>query len=224
LPVSRFFLELYYTAFDVKEAQRRFVHTIAVPYPIEVLEIDIQPPLQASQFVVEPQPLEQSTDRHGFTHAQFVYRNLEKEQAYQFTIAYTRMTIEPSVAKQQSPLTSQPTSRQEVSRGSPLSSSWAALGILTGVVVVFASGAWLWTSRQRHRATKATSEEPLPHQHQELTAASLLQPESQKAQGYYPDGVLTQPSSQAPNFCSNCGRKLQSLDRFCAGCGRPLRE
>jgi cytochrome c oxidase cbb3-type subunit 3 len=223
LPVPRFFIELYYTAFDVKEAQRRFVHTVAIPYPIEILEIDIQPPLQASQFVVAPQPMEQNTDRQGFTHAQFVYRNLDKEQVHQFTIAYTRMTTEPSVAKQQPLPTSQPTSPQGVARGSPLSSPSAALGILTGVVVVFASGAWLWTNRQRHRATEATSEEPVPYQHQELTAASLSHPESQEAQGSNPNVALTPPSSQVPNFCSNCGHKLQSLDRFCAGCGRPLK-
>jgi hypothetical protein len=167
--------------------------------------------------------MEQNTDRQGFTHAQFVYRNLEKEQPRQFTIAYTRMTPEPSVAKQQPLPASQPTSAQSAARGSPLSSPAAALGILAGVVVVFASGAWVWTSRQRHRTAEATSEEPIPYQPQELSAAALSPPEIQEVQGSNPDVALTQPSSQVPNFCSNCGHKLQSLDRFCAGCGRPLR-
>jgi hypothetical protein len=167
--------------------------------------------------------MEQNTDRQGFTHAQFVYRDLDKEQAHRFTISYTRMTTEPSVAKQPPLLTSQPTSSQGVARGSPLSSPSAALGILAGVVAVFASGAWLWTSSQRQRAAGTTPEEPLPYQHRELTAASLSHPESQKQQGSNPDVALTQPSAQVPNFCSHCGRKLRSPDRFCTGCGRPLR-
>jgi hypothetical protein len=33
-----------------------------------------------------------------------------------------------------------------------------------------------------------------------------------------------EPSSDAVNFCPQCGRRAGPDDLFCAGCGRPLRE
>jgi hypothetical protein len=72
------------------------------------------------------------------------------------------------------------------------------LGILAGAAVAFGGSVWLWTGYQRRRTAPPA----------------------------YPTEIYTgeQEAISVPNFCANCGTKLQSWYRFCSGCGRTLRS
>ena len=79
--------------------QRAFVYPAPTTYPIELFEVDIQQPLKATAFTLNPTPMERMTDNQGFTYHRFTYRDVGKGQSQTFTIAYTKPRL-PSVSKQ----------------------------------------------------------------------------------------------------------------------------
>jgi hypothetical protein len=72
------------------------------------------------------------------------------------------------------------------------------LGILAGAAVAFGGSVWVWTGYQRRR----------------------------KARPSYPTEIYTgeREASGVPNFCTNCGTKLQPGYRFCPSCGSAVRS
>ena len=126
LPVPRFFVEFYYNPFTTSGPEKRFVYPAPTTYPIDLFEVDIQQPLQAGAFTVDPPSMERTTDKEGFTYHQFTSRNIEKGQSQTFTIAYIKTATTPSVAKQQS--TSQPAEKARARSDTTL----VSLGIFAG--------------------------------------------------------------------------------------------
>ena len=90
LPVPRFFVEFYYNPFTTSGPEKRFVYSAPTTYPIDLFEVDIQQPLKATAFTVDPPSMERTTDKEGFTYHQFTYRDVGKGQSQTFTIAYTK--------------------------------------------------------------------------------------------------------------------------------------
>lgn len=203
LPVPRFFIEFYYAPFQTQQADKHFVYPIAAPYPIELLEVDIQQPDKATAFVTEPLPMEQVTDRQGFMHAQFVYRNLAAGETRQFAVTYTRTTTEPSVSKQQ-PMSS-PSSAESPPR-SVLGRPQVAFLILAILAVIFAAFAWIWTHRR-------TAQDSHPG-----GAAAAAMPTART-----PPPAAPTARPEQPNFCSQCGHQVGPGHHFCARCGHALR-
>ena len=202
LPVPRFFLEFYYNPFTTTGAAKRLAYTVALPYPITVLEVDVQQPSQSSEFVLTPPPAESSTDERGLTYHQFVYHNVAAGQGPTFTIAYTKTARTPSVAQRQMqpqpPAPMHPTQvrvRRALVGGS----------VLVGAIVLCIGWAWL-TRRSRSRARSVASEAVPPGSLAEAFVA-LVQHEAT-------------PVAAPVNFCTDCGRKLLPEDRFCADCGK----
>ena len=75
--------------------KKRFVYPAPTTYPIELFEVDIQQPLKATAFTLDPTPMERMTDNQGFTYHQFTYRDVGKGQSQTFTIAYTKTATTP---------------------------------------------------------------------------------------------------------------------------------
>lgn len=199
LPVPRFFIE-FYIPLQASKANKRFMYNVTASYPIELLEVDIQQPTQATAFVTEPASMEQATDRQGFTHYQFAYRDLAAGETQQFTVTYTRTVAAPSVTKQQ-PLSAPAT--PEAAPRSPLSTPHIAFFTLAVVALLFTGFAWVWTQRQRRRGDPVTTSIP----------AQTI-----------PDPSISLPTtlSVPRNFCSQCGNKIHPEHRFCARCGNAL--
>lgn len=205
LPVARFFVEFYYNPFPVG-TDKRFTYVAPVTYPIELLEVDIQQPLRATNFTTEPRPISQETDAQGFTYYRFVYHDLGAGDTRSFTASYTKTAAGPSVAKRQP----EPEVIQQPRTAA--STMVLALGMLAGVVVVFGGGAILWTGYQRRRQGSPIRQN-LP-----LLPQAVARPSAQDTFAPMP----TASGASMPNFCSNCGAKWQPAYRFCPGCGRPL--
>jgi hypothetical protein len=214
LPVPRFFVELYYNPFTTSGPEKRFFYPAPTTYPIELFEVDIQQPLKATAFTLDPAPMARVTDNQGLTYHQFTYRNVDKGQSQIFTIAYTKTATTPSVSKQQP--TSQPTAGARARSDNTL----VVLSILAGAIVLFTGCAWLMQRAQR--PYMAAPPAPVPSVSMADTLLSLLQEETQ------PQGTVevppTLPQTRTINFCANCGRKLLPDDRFCSECGKPIKR
>ena len=214
LPVPRFFLEFYYNPFTASRAEKRFTYTTPTPYPIEVLEVDIQQPLQATNFTLEPASMEHLTDKQGFTYHQFAYRDITKGQSQTFTVSYSKTVFTPSVPKQQP-------APQSPKNARPLSNTaFVSLSILAGAILIFAVWAW-WLRGSQPQHMPATSSAP------ESTSTpsaflALLQEDVQIQE----TGVTTpaQPQTRVVNFCAHCGHKPLPNDRFCSECGKPIKR
>jgi hypothetical protein len=214
LPVPRFFVEFYYNPFTTSGPEKRFVYPAPTTYPIDLFEVDIQQPLKAGAFTVDPPSMERTTDKEGFTYHQFTSRNIEKGQSQTFTIAYIKTATAPSVAKPQS--TSQPAEKARARSDTTL----VSLGIFAGAILLFAGYAWLTQRSQRQPMPATTSPGPSAARSDALIA--LLQDDAppQETEGVSP----TLPQTRTINFCANCGRKLLAEDRFCSACGKPIKQ
>jgi mono/diheme cytochrome c family protein len=198
LSSPRFFVEFYFDPLG-SDANKHFTYTFSTPYALGHLEVDVQEPLRATNFTTDPQSMRQGKDEQGFTRHLFAYDNIARGEAKSFTIAYTKTATGPSIAKSQPEpeVASQP----RRTRNTMLMASV----FLAGAIVLVGGGAWFWTTYQRRR--KATLQTQVP--------SHAAQP-----RGSVPDI----PAANHPNFCSNCGRKLQPTYRFCPGCGGPIRQ
>jgi len=214
LPVPRFFLEFYYNPFPASGAEKRFTYTLPMPYPVEGLEVDIQQPLKATNFTLDPAPMEHLTDKQGFTYHQFAYHDIAPGQPQAFTISYTKTVPTPSVRKQQ-PAPQRPRNVHPLSRDALVS-----LSILAGAIVIFAGWAW-WVRGSLSRHVRDTSSAPKSTPTPSAFLA-LLQEDVQllEAPGTTPD----QPHPLVVNFCTQCGHNLLPDDRFCSGCGNPIKR
>jgi len=214
LPVPRFFLEFYYGPFTASGAEKRFTYTMPTPYPIEVLEVDIQQPLKATNFTLDPAPMERLTDNQGFTYHQFAYRDIGADQPQTFTISYTKTVPTPSVPKQQ-PAPQRPRNVRQLS-GNVL----VSLSILAGAILIFAGWAWLLRgSQSRHIPVASSAPRPTPTPSAFL---ALLQEDVQRQETT--DATPVQLQTRVVNFCAHCGHNLLSDDRFCSGCGKPIKR
>ncbi len=192
LPVPRFFLEFYYDPWQAQTTEKRFAYTFSLPYPIAHLEVDIQQPLAATNFVTEPSATVHSTDSRGFTYHQFVYRQLKKGQVLTFPVRNVKPTPTPSLPK------ARPSSPAPVAAPGVQDYTVFAFGMLAVTVVLFSGGVFLWRRYQRRL------------------------PSTRASRGSEPGAARTPARPSRPNFCTNCGRRLQPQYRFCPGCGKAL--
>jgi mono/diheme cytochrome c family protein len=202
LPTPGFFVEFYYDPL-VAGTDKRFSYAFPTTYAIDRLEVDIQQPLRATNFVTDPQPMRRGTDTQGFSHHWFVYRNVRRNETKKFTISYTKTVAGPSITKRQP----EPTVADQPPTAT--NTTMIAVGLLVGAAVVVGGGIFLWMGYQRRRNAM-----PLP---QDQASRTQMQPPDLPAAG------SERVAGDGPNFCSNCGYKLQSAYRFCPGCGRALR-
>ncbi len=214
LPVPRFFVEFYYNPFTTSGIEKRFVYPTPTTYPIEVFEVDIQQPLKATSFALDPSPMERLTDNQGFTYHQFIYRDVREGQSPTFTISYTKTVPTPSVPKPQP--TPQPTEKERPRADHTL----VSLGILAGAILLFAGWAWLVRGSQRRpRSATAPSSQPVSMSD---TLLAVLQEDTQTH--ITANASPTPQQTRVINFCAHCGRKLVPDDRFCSGCGKPIKR
>jgi mono/diheme cytochrome c family protein len=216
LPVPRFFVEFYYNPFTTSGAEKRFVYPAPTTYPIELFEVDIQQPLKATAFTLDPAPMERMTDNQGFTYHQFTYRDVGKGQSQIFTIAYIKTVTTPSVSKQQP--TPQPTEKARTRSDNTL----VVLSILAGAILLFAGCAWLIQRSQRQHMPTTTA--PAPSVPMSDTLLALLRDDAQPQETARADVPPMLSQTKAINFCANCGRKLLPDDRFCSECGKPIKR
>ena len=196
LPAPRFFAELYYDPFETSGDAKRFSYTFEAPYPIAQLDVDIQKPYTASEFVTEPPAMAQESEGRDTTYHRFSYRGVAAGQPMTFTVSYVKTDPQPSVPKAASEPPAGPATQ------GPQDRMLIYAGILAGVTAAYLLVALLWTAYQRRQAAVTPPETPL----RPSTASYSPPPEA----------------PAAASFCSHCGRALDADYAFCPGCGHAV--
>ena len=196
LPSRRFFAELYYDPFETSGDTKRFSYTFRAPYPIGQLDVDVQQPYTASDFVIEPPAMAQESEGRDTTYHRFVYRDMAPGQEETFAVSYVKTDEQPSVVKADDPQT------DGADHKGPQDRKVIYSAVLAGVIAVYVLATLLWVAYRRRRAP--------------FTAAKPAT---------LPIAAAPMPAPAAPattNFCSQCGRALNTDYAFCPGCGHAI--
>ncbi|MHB1133941.1 MAG: zinc ribbon domain-containing protein [Chloroflexota bacterium] len=82
---------------------RDIAYTVRAPGAVEVLEVEVQKPLRASNFALAPAASASRTDSKGFQYQRFDYTNVAVGAEFTYKITYEKPDAEPSVPPQGSP-------------------------------------------------------------------------------------------------------------------------
>ena len=194
LPARRFFAELYYDPLETSGDTKQFGYTFRAPYPISQLDVEVQQPYTASDFVVEPPAMAQESEGRDTTYHRFAYRGVSPGQETAFAVSYVKTEAQPSVPKADN------AEAAGTAHRGPQDRKLIYFGVLAGVAGAYVLATLLWTVYRRRR-TPTPEPEPGP----------LPLPPTPPAAG---------PGEAA--FCSQCGRVLNTDYAFCPGCGHPI--
>ncbi len=100
LPFPNFYLSFHYKPFEGKGPLRQFNYDLKTNHEIRKLEIEIQEPLRAKEFVIGPPKLELENNKEnkkGFNHYLYTFMNPLKGGIIPFKISYKKEDNMPSV-------------------------------------------------------------------------------------------------------------------------------
>lgn len=166
---------------------------------VDQVTLEIQQPLQASNFVITPATQTTRTAPDGFKYFVLQFSNLAAGQTISAQAQYTKTDPHPSVRPQAAPPPA------PVATSAPASDATSAIFVLMGVVSVGLAGVigfFLWQQRSREIETTAPRK-----------SAKHFQRERRRARGM--------PSASV--FCTQCGNPLSADDNFCPKCGAKRR-
>lgn len=199
-----FFFEYYYPL-PSSGSQKQFSFVLNPYQDIQTLSMEIQEPLKAESFTLEPAAATSRSDNGGFTFWQYPDRAVKQGEEVRIQTRYTKTDPNPSVAREGETADQPGTSNENAAAPPTVDVPTTGLGItLIGVVLVVA----LWFLRHRIRPSEAPPAAP-------VTAVTKAERNIQP--------VVVMESGQA-QFCTNCGHSVGSRVNYCPYCGTKVRR
>lgn len=209
---AHIFYEYYYTAFAAGEPDRAFTFTLPATYDINSLQVEIQQPLKAEGFSLEPEPvIARSDETLGFTYHLFDFGAVKATEEVAVAIAYRKTDPAPSVTKEDL-MVAGDAGEMPVQSGAAVAQGggdpvlWGALG----VVGLAGAAAFGWHRKSRRVTTIG---EIAPVRSSTYSATKGQRDASSSGSG---EASMT--------YCPACGAKLRVRARFCHVCGVRLAE
>lgn len=175
----------YYKPFK-EEADKNFGFTFRSTYPTENLEINLQQPLKAANFKVEPTSSDVRSDDKGFKYYVYTFKNVSADKEFPFKISYTKTDPNPSVEKQEAGSATTPTSGG--------ANPWIIALTIVGALLLAVGGYWIAVGRQA-----------VPAQ----AGAKFSSGKGKKKLGIRFCPNCGSQVRYADSFCPNCGRKVK---------------
>jgi len=201
---AHFFYEYYHDPLE-GEADKQFTYTFSSPQPISDLLLEIQQPLTAVDFTLDPPPTVARFDEAmGFTYHQFNAGALAAGGEMTVAVNYTKTNPEPSLSREQmmgmqgsDEPSGMPVAAETGRTTSNTVPDWAF--VLLGAVVLATVGGFIWKRTQAGSVptTAAAPRVSAPPKVSELESV--------------------------PGFCTQCGATLKTDANFCHVCGTPGR-
>ncbi|MGB8647246.1 MAG: hypothetical protein WCF84_18555, partial [Anaerolineae bacterium] len=151
LPQSKFHIEYYYNPLQGSpDKTMTFVYKAA--QSADNIDLEVQQPLKAENFVTDPAAIVKSTDPHGFVLHKFSYATLAMGKTLSVKVSYTKSDPNPSTSALPAPNPS--TAPSQSGANAPASSSLSNTEVLAGILIalalaVAALGGFYWWSRNR---------------------------------------------------------------------------
>ena len=183
----------YYDPIIFGNPDKTISYMFRTVYPMPDIEIIIQEPISATDFMVSPEG-DKFVDVAGFNSYSYLYTNLEPLTIIQFDITYTRTAAVPSLS-----LYGEAISPSQTASGENETSNNIWIVIILTVVTVIIIAAFVWRRRtapvtraERRRITRKDDKREL------------------------------RGSTPTPKFCSQCGNPVDSTHKFCPSCGTKI--
>ena len=186
-----------------EDGKKSFVYEYKAAYPVKNLQINVQKPLKATEFEVEPATEDISKDGEGFEYYVYNYENVKKDQVFTINANYVKTDPGPSKPKA-SPGSVQP-ANVAAGVGEASTNQGFVRIMLFLFILLFAAGgvAVYWRSQ--------------------LTPAAAPVAKPKKKAGGAKQQAATKSSAEEdgrrPKFCPNCGSSLGADHKFCPDCG-----
>jgi cytochrome c-type biogenesis protein CcmH/NrfF len=103
LPYPNFYLSFHIKPFKGDSPLRKLNYTIKTSHPVSKLEVDIQKPLRAEDFTINP-AAEEKEELKGFEHFRYAFKDREAGAVFPFEISYKKEDNRPSVSIKYSPM------------------------------------------------------------------------------------------------------------------------
>jgi hypothetical protein len=162
------------------------------------VSIEVQQPLQATNFSVTPSTQNVRTDAQGFKYYSLSFPALSPNQTIAVQAKYTKSNLNPSVLPQ-APASPAPLP------ASPEASPWTSVFLLVAIVVLGLTAVFGFLILQKR------SREPVPVR---ATTRNRARREGARASG---------KQTQVSVYCTQCGHGLGADDNFCPRCGTKRR-
>ncbi|MBI5029266.1 MAG: zinc ribbon domain-containing protein [Chloroflexi bacterium] len=182
-----FHVEYYYNPLT-SAPDKKMTFTYQALLPADEVEVDVQHPLKATNFVLTPETINSHKDNDGFTYHSYVLKQMSAGQKVSTNIAYTKTDPSPSVSGQKNAATISNASNDNNLNLNQVIVFSIMVGML-GIIVYF-----VW-ERNTRRA-------------QPSFATAPFQAASHRARAEWFGGFCTQcgnPMQTDDNFCARCG-------------------
>ena len=191
----QFHVEYYYNPLPTS-TDKKFSFAYTAALPADEVDLAVQHPLKAMNFVLTPDAPNSHQDQDGFTYHAYTFKNVAVGQKLSTDVAYTKTDPKPSVSGDQKPASS--TSAANAATDSGINPNQvivlATVLAMAGIVAFF-----VW-QRNTQRA----------------------QPRYADAETYRP---TARTGAAAPGgFCTQCGNAMAAGDKFCARCGSRMAD
>ncbi len=209
LPYRRFQMEYYIDLLAGQGSDREFTFTYQADYPVRDFRFEVQEPLAASAFQIEPAAGSVITEAQLPLHL-IPVGALDQGQSANVTVRYHREERRLSAEILGLP-TPGPAEFEDAPRaggGIPTSTAVILAGALAAVGL--AVGAWIWT---RAQASAGTSRQA--RRYAERRKKDRVPPEPPRR----PAAAPKPPQSDVIGYCHQCGRPLKRDEIYCPNCG-----
>ena len=218
---AHFFYEYYYAPFTLADPEREFTFTFPTPYEVQGLQIEVQQPLEATDFTLVPPAVLASSDENlGFTYHLYEFSSLAADDEVEVTITYRKTTDEPSVTREQLSGAGMPSGDGDETASPAADNDNAAVyGTLLGLGVLGAIGVvvFLWMRSDRDPSPSGSGRAT---GHAASRAKAVPPTRSARgAGGNRTEGEDDADTSDEVVFCTECGTKLRPDAHFCHNCG-----
>lgn len=207
VPTTSFQFEYYDNTLDTTTPSRKFNFVWRAPYPIQALNVAIQQPINASNFVTTPKT-DSGVGADGLTYFKQSRSNVSANESITLNIAYTKndSILTASTVK--------PPAAEPISIATPAASSsnnqTLIVTIIAAISVVLIFGGVIWVVRNR----------------EESSASPESTPRHRKEKGHPPRPKEVNPTRSGTSvvFCHQCGEPVTPDDNFCRKCGTKIRR
>ncbi|MCH7886411.1 MAG: zinc ribbon domain-containing protein [Candidatus Marinimicrobia bacterium] len=192
LKERNFHLEYYFNPFTPGVNDKAFSFSYKTYYPVSNFSYEVQQPVGAFDFKTTPISFQEFTDEKGITHSQVSAGSLAAGETKNVSVSYYRSSSETSLQKLE---------KSEKSTDIYTLISIGVLILLVGIMIYSYFGK---SAKKRSKVQRAGAKRKTHTAHTKANE---------------PTEKLVYRSENVPNFCSNCGEKVDTDAVFCGSCG-----
>ena len=195
LKERNFHLEYYFNPFKPGVNDKVFNYSYKAYYPVINFSYEVQKPVGSLDFQTTPPSFQNFTDEKGILHFQVSAGSLAAGETKKVSVSYFKSSPETSLQK-----------LEKKEKGTEIYTliSTGVLILLVGLMVYSYFGK---SAKKRSKVQRAGAKRKKNAAHSE---------------GNRPPEKLVYRSDREPNFCSNCGEKVEKDAHFCGSCGIPF--